>query len=314
MLRYLASRLLQTAPVLVGVTLVVFLSVYLVPGDIAQTLLGFQAGRDAVEALRHQLGLDQPILIQYGHWLLDALKGDLGTSIYRRTPVASLLLPKVLNSLLLMAASLLVVVIFGLLISTASATRFRSRLDQAINVFTLVLASLPPFWLGIVLLYLFGVRWRIFPVSGMYNMANPDGSLQVLYHAILPTLTTAAAPLAMVSRVTRSALVDVLEQPFILAAAARGLRQRQVVYIHAVRNVLPTFAGIVGLQIGYLFGGAIFSEVVFNWPGIGLLLYQSILQRDAPMIQGCTLVIAVVFVLANLAADVAVRALDATKR
>jgi peptide/nickel transport system permease protein len=213
-----------------------------------------------------------------------------------------------------MGASLLVVVIFGFLVSTASATRFRSRLDQITNVFTLILASLPPFWLGIVLLYLFAVRWRLFPVSGMYNMADPGGLVQMLHHAVLPTVTTAAAPIAMVSRVTRSALVDVLDQPYILAAAARGLRRRQVVYVHAVRNVLPTFAGIVGLQIGYLFGGAIFSEVVFNWPGIGLLLYQSILQRDAPMVQGCALAIAIVFVLANLAADVVVRTLDATKR
>jgi peptide/nickel transport system permease protein len=277
---------------------------------VARTLLGFSATEERVQALREELGLDQPIFVQYGRWFWSVLNGDLGTSIAQQLPVVHILLPKIGNSLVLMFASLILVVLFGFVLSVASAARFRRLIDRAIVMLTLVLASLPVFWLGIVLLYFFGVQWNLFPISGMYDMVDPGGLPQLLHHLVLPAVTTAASSIAVVTRVTRSSLIDVLSQPFIVASTARGLPRHQVVLRHGVRNALPTFANISGLQIGYLFGNAIFSEIIFNWPGVGLQLYDSILQRDAPMIQGCVLAVAVVFVLGNMISDTVVHALD----
>ena len=173
---------------------------------------------------------------------------------------------------------------------------------------------MPVFWLGIALLYLFGVQLPWFPMSGMYNMANPGGFLDLLHHLALPAITTAATSVAIVTRVTRGAMLDTLGQPYILAARSRGLPGSRVIYRHGVRNILPTFSNMIGLQIGYLFGSAIFSEIIFNWPGIGLQLYQSILHRDLTMVQGCVLAVAVIFVLGNMLADIIVYALDTTRK
>lgn len=310
LMNFIGTRFLYAVPVLVGVTVIVFLSLQLVPGDVALTLLGRMANEEQLATLREELGLNQPLVVQYGRWLFDLLRGDIGNSISQQLPVAHILGPKIVNSLILMAGSLFLVLVFGFLLSVASAPRFRSLTDRTVVVFTLLLASLPVFWLGIVLLYLFAFKWKLFPVSGMYNTINPGGLGQLLHHMVLPAFTTAASSIAVVTRVTRSRMIDVLGQPYILAARARGLTRRQVVMRHAVRNTLPTFANIGGLQIGYLFGGVIFSEIIFNWPGIGLMLFDAILQRDVPVIQGCVLVVAIVFVLGNLVSDVVVHMLD----
>ena len=312
--RFVLARLFYSLPVLLGVTIVVFLSLQLVPGDVARTLLGFSASNERVAALRQQLGLDDPLLLQYVRWLWSVLGGDLGRSIAQQLPVATILFGKIFNSLVLMLASLLLVVTVSFVLAVISAARFRTITDRTVVAFTMILASLPVFWLGILLLYFFGVRWRVFPISGMYNMTDPGGFDQLLMHLVLPAVTTAASSIAVVTRVSRSALIDVLSQPYILASTARGLSRQVVILKHGVRNMLPVFANISGLQIGYLFGSAIFSEIIFNWPGIGLQLYDSILARDVPMIQGCVLVVAVVFVLGNLVSDVIVHALDPRQR
>jgi peptide/nickel transport system permease protein len=299
--------------VLIGVTFIVFISVYLAPGDVVQTILGMQAGQEAVAALRQEMGLDQPILIQYLRWLGNVVQGNLGHSPYRQMAVATLIAPKIVNSLILAAASLACVLVVGLVFSAATAGRRGASIDRSVNILGLILVSVPAFWLGITLIYFFGVKWRLFPVSGMGSVVG-GGPFDIVRYLVLPTLTTAAAPTGMVIRVMRASIEEVFRQQHILAAMARGLSRRRVVYVHAVRNALPAFAGIVSLQIGYLFGGVIFSEVVFNWPGIGLLLYQSILQRDAAMIQGCTLAITVVFVLTIFLCDVVIRYLDVTNR
>lgn len=314
MLKFIVVRLIHSLPVLLGVSIIVFLSLQMIPGDIAQTLLGFSATAERVAELRRQLGLDEPIFVQFGIWLWRILDGDFGLSVAMRVPVSSILGIKIINSLILAGASLLLVIVVSFLLGTASAARFRSPFDRFTVFFTLVLASLPVFWLGIVLLYLFGVKFHLFPMSGMYNMAEPGGLLDLLHHVALPAITTAASSIAVVTRVTRSALIDVLTQPYILAARARGLTSESIIYRHGVRNVLPTFANISGLQVGYLFGNVVFTEIIFNWPGVGLQLYDAILVRDAPMVQGCVLVVAIVFVLGNLIADTIVYALDPTRR
>jgi len=314
MVKFIFRRLLHTIPVLLGVSLVVFLSLQLIPGDIAQTLLGLSATAERIEALRRDLGLDRPIYIQYAVWLWKVIQGDLGLSIAMRVPVISVLGGKIVNSIILAGASLIIVIITSFILGTGSGSRFRSLFDRFTVFFTLFIAALPVFWLGIVLLYLFGVYWSLFPMSGMYNMANPGGLWDLLHHVTLPALATAASSVAIVTRVTRSAMIDALAQPYILSAYSRGLASWQVIYKHGVRNVLPTFTNMCGLQVGYLFGSVVFTEIIFNWPGVGSQLYDSILLRDVPMVQGCVLVVAAVFVLGNLLADVIVYSLDPTRR
>lgn len=310
MLVFLLHRFLHAIPVLIGVSFVVFISIYLLPGDVTQQILGLFASEERAAILRVKLGLDRNLLVQYGLWMWNLLQGDLGTSQIMRAPVSAILAGKVVNSLILTGASLLLVVVISFLMATAAAARHGSWFDRIILVGTFFLASVPVFWLGIVLSYLLGVHWHLLPVSGMYDMANPGGIGDLLRHLVLPAVTTAAASVAIVTRVARGSMIGILSQPHILAARARGIRQRHIVYIHATRDVLPAFANICGLQIGYLFGGAVFSEIIFGWPGIGLQLYDSILARDTPMVQGSVLAIATVFLISNLLADAFVFALD----
>ena len=314
MLQFIFWRLIQVVPVLIGVSFIVFAALYLVPGDIANTMLGMFYTEERAVALRAELGIDKPMLVQYGMWLWGALQGDLGKSLWMRLPVMTVLQDKVGNSLILTGASLLIVIPVSFLMGTTSAARFRRPFDRFTVFFALLLASMPVFWLGIVLLYLFGVKLPLFPMSGMYNMANPGGFWDLMHHLIMPAITTAATSVAIVTRVTRGAMLDTLNQPYILAARARGLSASRVTYVHGVRNILPTFSNMIGLQIGYLFGSAIFSEIIFNWPGIGLQLYQSIIHRDPTMVQGCVLAVAVIFVLGNMLTDVIVYGLDTTRK
>ena len=314
MSKFIALRLLHSIPVLLGVTFVVFASLYLVPGDITNTLLSVFYTEERGDALRAELGLDRPVPVQYAMWLGRLLQGDLGVSHMLRADVMTILLNKVVNSLILTGASLLIVIPVSFALGTISAARFRQPIDRLTVLFALLLASMPVFWLGIVLLYLLGVKLPLFPMSGMYNMASPGGFPDLVHHLALPAVTTATTSIAIVTRVTRGAMLDILNQPYILSARARGLPAFRVTYAHGARNVLPTFANMCGLQIGYLFGGAIFSEIIFNWPGVGLQLYQSILQRDVPMVQGCILAIAIMFVFGNMLADIIVHALDTRQR
>jgi peptide/nickel transport system permease protein len=313
MLELIRTRLLHALPVLLGVTLVVFISVQLIPGDAARTILGFAATEDRVQALREELGLNRPWPVQYLIWLGNLAQGDLGRSITMQVPVATVILNKIGNSLVLMLASFVLVVGFGLLLGLVAGAAHRKPQDRATVGLLLIFASVPPFWLGLVLLYVFGLKLRWFPISGMYGVGG-SGLLDLLHHLVLPAVTTAVSSLAVVARVTRGSLIDALQQPYILAARARGYSRRLIVWAEALRNVLPTFINISGLQIGYLFGGVIFSEIVFNWPGLGLQLYNAIVQRDVPVIQGCVLAVAIVFVIGNLLSDLLVYALDPRRR
>ena len=307
-------RLLQMIPVLIGVSFVVFVSVYLVPGDVARTLLGFQASETAVQALREEMGLNRPLLVQYGLWFSSLLSLDLGFSAALRVPVADVIGGKIINSLILMGFSFFLVLIVSFFLATYSATRFRKAGDRIVVFGTLVLASVPTFWLGILLLYVFSIQLKLFPISGMYDMYAPGGFWQLVHYATLPAIATAASSIAIVTRVSRASMIDVNSKTYMTAVRARGIRPARLTYVHMVRNSLPAFINISGLQVGYLFGSAIFSEIIFNWPGIGLQLYNAILQRDTPMIQGCSLVIAVIFVVSNFLSDLLVRMLDASKR
>src|SRR5206468_10327120 len=248
MSKFIAIRLLHTIPVLLGVTFVVFVSLYLVPGDITNTLLSVFYTEERGNALRAELGLDQPMPVQYAIWLGRLLQGDLGVSHMLTTDVIAILQSKVVNSLILTGASLLIVIPVSFVLGTIAASRFRQPIDRVIVFFALLLASMPVFWTGIVLLYLLGVTIPLFPMSGMYNMANPGGLPDLAHHLLLPAITTATTSIAIVTRVTRGSMIDILGQPYILSARARGLKNFRVIYAHGARNVLPTFANMCGLQ------------------------------------------------------------------
>ncbi len=309
MSRLILSRILMTIPILFGVSLVTFLLMRLVPGDFTLTLLGPFATEKRILELREFYGLDLPIYVQYWKWLTNVLSGDFGKSIAYRVPVDGLLVDRTINTLILTFAASLFAVAFGFLGGVSAAVRRFSLVDRATTLGAVIAASAPTFWFGILVLYIFALELRWFPAIGMYSLGKEGDLLNLLWHVPLPAISACLISLAVILRLTRSGLLDILGQDYIRAARARGLPERRVVYRHAVRSVIPSVVNISGLQVGFLFGSALFAEVIFQWPGIGLLMYNSILARDVPVIQAVLLVIAIVFVLVNLLSDITTAAL-----
>lgn len=304
MVAYIAARLMGIVPVLFGVSIVIFLLLHMAPGDATVTLLGPMASEEARIALRHALGLDQPLPVQYLRWLTHVLQGDFGTSIATSRPVSELVLPRFLNTAILALASLLIALWVGFVVGILAAARPLSLFDRVSMSATVLIGSTPTFWLGLVLVLLFALTWRIFPATGMRSVVGDGGVLEVLHHLVLPAIATAAAPAAIITRMVRSSMLEVLKQPYIQVARSKGFARRTILWRHALRNALPPIATITGLQLGYLLGGALFTEVVFAWPGLGNQLYYSILARDLPVIQAAVLLIALGFVLVNLMIDI----------
>lgn len=314
MFLFFIKRLAGVIPVLIGVSFLVFLMVQLAPGDVTTLLLGPLASEDAREALRKTLGLDQPLLLQYGKWLAAILQGDFGTSIANARKVTDLVGPRLLNTLLLGGASLVLTVVIGLVLGLWTAARRGTRFDRVAQSTLLVLGTVPPFWMGLVLVLIFALRLKWFPTSGMVSMTGDGGALDVLSHLVLPTVTTALAPAAVVAAMVRAAMIEVLSQDYIQVARAKGIPQAVILRRHAFRNALPPITTIIGLQLGYLLGGTLFSEVVFEWPGLRQLLYAAIVGRDMPVIQAAVLAIATSFVLINLAVDLLNHTIDPRSR
>lgn len=310
MMVFVARRLIGVVPVILGVSIVIFLLIQLAPGDTATALLGPQATEVSKQELRHALGLDKALPIQYGVWLGHALKGDFGRSIATQIPVFDLVLPRLVNTLILTFASLLLAVIIGYAIGLFAALRSNSIFDRLAMSVALLAGSAPPFWLGLVLVLLFAIHLRWLPVSGMQDLAGDGGFIDLTMHLILPAITTALGPAAIITRIVRSSLVEALQRPHVRVARAKGLPRAELLRRHVILNALPSIVTITGLQLGYLLGGALLTEVVFAWPGLGSLLYDSINARDLPVIQATTLLIALAFVLANIVVDVINAGLD----
>ncbi len=300
---YLGRRLAAILPVLFGVSIVIFLLMHLAPGDVTTVLLGPQATEQDRVALRHTLGLDQPLPVQYGRWLERTVEGDLGTSIATSLPVTDLILPRFVNTIILTVASLFLAILIGYSAGLFAALHARSWFDRGMMTVTLIFGSTPPFWLGLLLVLLFALKLNWLPVSGMIDMAGDGGVIDTLHHLVLPAVTTALAPAAIIARMVRSSILESLGRPHVLVARAKGLRRGDLLRRHVVLNALPPIMTITGLQLGYLLGGALFSEVVFAWPGLGSLLYSSITARDMPVVQAATLLIALTFVLVNIMVD-----------
>ena len=328
MRRYAIRRGLTIVPVLLGVSLLVFSFIHLIPGDPALTMLGERATPEKVAEVRARLGLDRPIWQQYVLYIGKALRGDLGVSIIRGDPVASDLLRRFPATVELATASMVVAIALGIPIGVASAVWRNSLLDSLARLGALTGVSMPIFWLGLVLAWFFGVQLRILPTgfrlsSGTAfvpwtNFVILDALLQgdgpaladAVRHLILPALALATIPLAVIARMTRASMLEVLSREYIRTAEAKGLSRRVVILRHALRNALLPVLTVVGLQVGRLLAGAILTETIFSWPGIGLWVYESIESRDYAIVQGVSLFIAVIVVGVNLLTDVLYAAVD----
>ena len=328
MRRYAIRRSLTIVPVLLGVSLLVFSFIHLIPGDPALTMLGERATPEKVAEVRARLGLDRPIWQQYVLYIGKALRGDLGVSIIRGDPVASDLLRRFPATVELATASMVVAIALGIPIGVASAVWRNSLLDSLARLGALTGVSMPIFWLGLVLAWFFGVQLRVLPTgfrlsSGTAfvpwtNFVILDAILQgdwptladAVRHLILPALALATIPLAVIARMTRASMLEVLSREYIRTAEAKGLSRRVVILRHALRNALLPVLTVVGLQVGRLLAGAILTETIFSWPGIGLWVYESIESRDYAIVQGVSLFIAVIVVGVNLLTDLLYAAVD----
>jgi peptide/nickel transport system permease protein len=303
MIAFVIRRLIQTIPVIIGVTLVTFLLTRILPGDLADVLLGPTASEEARQQLRIAMGLDRSLLVQYGDYMLQLLRGDLGQSLVFAQPVGQVLAARLANTALLAVSALVLSSVLGIAIGTWVALKPGSARDHALGVSVLFLNAMPPFWLGLILILAFALQLRWLPASGMSSAVGGGGIVDLVAHMILPTLTLTAWSLAIITRMTRSALLDVIDSDFIRTARSRGLSESRIILRHALPNAMPPIITVIGLQAGFLLSGAVLTETVFSWPGIGLAMYQGISARDIPFIQGGILLLALIFVLVNFVVD-----------
>lgn len=306
MTQYALRRLLETVPILLGVTLLTFLILHLSPGDPAVLIGGPTATAEEIANIRARLDLDRPLPEQYLTFLGGLVRGDLGDSVQRRESVRSMIAVRLPNTLFLAAASMLVT-LFGVVLGVIAATKQNSVTDLSLMTVSLLGVSIPNFWLGLMLIIWFSVDLRWFPAAGLVRpFFSPEG----LQAVVLPALTLGTAGMALVARLTRSGMLEALQQDYVRTARAKGLADRAVVYRHALRNTLVPVVTILGLNFGYLLGGAVVTETVFAINGIGRLTVDSILARDYAVVQGCVVFIAAAFVFVNLLVDLSYAFLD----
>lgn len=307
---YVAKRLLSVFPVLFGLSVIVFLVMSMIPGDPATAILGAYATPENVERINRDLGLDKPLVQQYFIWIGNVLQGDFGRSFALNRPVLDEVLERFQATLVLAGVSLILCSIIGLLAGVVSAVRQFDWADKLITVAVLAGISMPSFWLGLILILLFAVKWRLLPASGMYAIYGGGDLKDLLLHLILPAATLAVVAAGVIARLTRAAMLEVLRQDFVRTARAKGVPERQVVYRHAFRAALVSVIPVIGIQAGFVLGGAVYIETVFQWPGIGAMLVNAISTRDILLVQGGVLVVAASYVLFNLAADILQTMLD----
>jgi len=318
---YILKRLLWTIPTLFGVTLMVFSMVHLAPGDPAVALLGDKANKQSVADLREQLGLDKPIHEQYFIYMRNISKGDFGKSANSNEPVLTEFMDRFPATIELASLAMILATILGVLAGIISAIKRYSMFDYASMFGALAGVSMPVFWLGLVLIYFFSVKLGWLPVSGRLGyefdidhitgfylidsllVKDYDAFWDALRHLVLPAIALGTIPMAIIARMTRSSMIEVMKEEYIKTARAKGCSRFQVVAIHALRNALIPVVTIIGLMFGSLFAGSILTETTFSWPGIGKWLVNAVYQRDFPVIQSATLLIAIIFIAINLIVD-----------
>jgi len=322
MLAYIIRRILILIPTLLGVSIIVFLMLHMTPGDPAELLLGERATEEALIELREHLGLNKPLYVQYGMFLKRLMKGDLGETIWTRQKVWIEVRERFPATIELTLAALCIACFFGIIFGIISATKQYSIFDYVSMLGALAGVSMPIFWLGLIFMLIFSLNLGWLPISGRLSIdidleiitnfyildsvltRNWAALKDALWHIIMPAVTLSTIPMAIVARMTRSAMLEVLRQDYIKTAKAKGLSNFIVTFKHALRNALIPVVTTVGLQFGVALGGAILTETIFAWPGVGKWMYNAVEQRDYMVIQGGTLIIAAVFVVINLCVDV----------
>ncbi len=328
MLNYTIRRLLMLIPVLLGMTIIVFSIIHAIPGDPAEVILGEKASSASKEALRKELKLDQPLLVQYGDYLKKLASGDLGTSIRTREPISAEITPYLAATLELTLVAMAFAVFFGVNAGILSAWKQNSWFDYLSMLIALIGVSMPIFWLGLMEQWLFALELKWLPSIGRVNARDPVESVTNLYlidsllsgradqfwtvvkHLILPGIALGTIPMAIIARMTRSSMLEVLRSDYIRTAKAKGLSQMFIIYKHALRNAFIPVLTVIGLQFGLLLGGAVLTETIFAWPGVGRYIFDAISSRDYPVIQSGILIIAFIFVLINLLVDLLYAAVD----
>jgi len=327
-LGYIAKRLFHLALILLGVSVLVFLMLRLIPGDPARLLLGEFATPEDLGRLRAQMGLDRSYPFQYGIYLANILQGDLGNSLRNGAPVAAEIGVRLAATLELAVAAMLIASLAGIAAGVISAVRPHSVLDYGSMFMALIGVSMPIFWLGLMLMYLLAVMYPVMPMMGRIAMGSepeavtglmlvdtllagePGDWIDALHHLLLPAFTLATVPMAIVARITRSAMLEVLNQDYVRTARAKGLSEAAVILRHALRNAFLPVVTVLGLNLGLLLGGAVLTETIFAWPGLGRYVVDSLMARDYAAVQGCILVFAALMAFINLAVDLIYVLLD----
>jgi peptide/nickel transport system permease protein len=299
---YIVRRLLTSIIVLFMVTLLVFGALHIIPGDPTTLMLGMEATEEARQALRHQLGLDLPVHIQYLTWLGKVLRGDLGQSLALKDDISKLLLQRLPTTIPLAVLTMLIAVVIALPAGVLSALKRSSKTDWLISVFAFAGLSFPNFWVGVLLILVFSLYLRVLPPGGYVSIM--DDPAEGIRRLLMPAVALGAALAASLTRMTRSSMLEVMGQDYIKTARAKGLAERTVIVAHALRNALIPTVTVLGLQIGQLLGGALIIEEIFSLPGVGRLTIHAVYDRDFPLVQGAVLFIAMVFTMVNLLVDI----------
>ena len=328
MIRYIARRIVALLPILLGVSAAAFLLIHLIPGDPATVYLGEHASAESIARVQHEFGLDQPLPVQYGVYLWHAMRGDFGQSLETHRQVIVEFLPRFPATIELALGAITVALLVGVPIGLLSAAQPNSLFDRAGMAIALAGVSLPVFWLGLMLVYIFSVYFHVLPTTGQIGIdasltsithidvldglltGNVPAAVDALRHLILPSITLSSYSTAIIARMTRASMLDALHQDYIRTARAKGVAGWSVIIGHGLRNALLPVITVIGLQVGTLLTGAILTETIFSWPGVGRYMYDSILFRDYPVILGGILLFSLVFVLVNLCVDVLYAFLD----
>lgn len=328
MIQFIARRLIALIPVLLGVSIVVFSLIRLIPGDPVTVMLGEKARAEEVARIREEMGFNRPIYVQYVEWMGHVLRGDLGKSIINHTPVMTELRQRLSATIEMVVVGLLIGVFVGISIGILSAIKRNSWLDVVATLGSLIGVSMPIYWLALILVYALAVNRQIFPPSARLDveltvirhtgfmlidtllMGNIRLFLNAVWHLILPSCVLSTVVMPILARLTRASMLEVLRQDYVRTAEAKGLRYNVVIIRHALKNALLPIVTVIGLQLGGLLGGALLTETIFSWPGMGLWTYRAILSRDYPIVQGAVLVSALIYVCVNLLVDISYAYLD----
>ena len=307
---YILKRLLSAIPVLLGITVIVFLIMAMIPGDPATAILGSYATPENIERLNRHLGLDEPLWRQYFIWLGNLLQGDFGRSFALNRPVLDEILDRFGATLILAGTAFVMCSLLGILAGVIAAAQQYGLADKIITFVVIIGISIPSFFLGMMMILLFAVQLRWLPASGMYSMFGGGDLPDLIRHLIMPAIALSVVATGVIARLSRSAMLEVLRQDFIRTARAKGVHERRVVWRHALRAAMVSIIPVLGIQAGFVISGAVYIEIVFQWPGIGRMLVDAILKRDILLVQGGVVFVAACYVMFNIVVDVAQSLLD----